>query len=105
MDEAPPSDKSAKFCRRWQKHRRHGVVRFVVVWGLLAWGMTMLLMMDIIMPYILSQEVTFPSFTNIVIYGFAGLLWGFFMWHMMESRFAKEANTCNFRSEDAKPDA
>lgn len=105
MIETPANEKSVKFCRRWQKHRRHGVFVFVLLWGVLGWGVPMLALVYIGMPWLLSQDMAWPAYTDIVIYLSLGLIGGFHMWHIMESRFAKEASTCNFRSEDAKPDA
>ncbi len=105
MIEAPANDKSVKFCRNWQKHRQGGVFRFVLLWGLLGWGVTNLIMLEIIIPYMEGLDKAFPDLTTILIHILVGLLWGFFMWHIMEWRFAKETKKCNFCEEDTKTDA
>ncbi len=90
MNEARSTDKSARFCRRWQKHRKLGAFCFVIVWGVLGWGVTMLALVYIGLPWLLGVDIAWPAFTDIVICLFLGLLGGLHMWHVMETRYAEE---------------
>ncbi len=65
----------------------------------------MLALVNIVFPWFTGQDMAMPAFTDIVIYAFAGLLWGLYMWHMMEKRYAKELAQTQFGRDTQTPDA
>ena len=73
--------------RRWERTRTAGMKRFIVVWGVLAWGLTTGLLTSVL---IIREEQYGAGEAAAVVLAFlvvtppVGALWGYAMWFMCE---------------------
>lgn len=65
----------------------------------------MLALVNVGMPWLMGQDMAWPAFTDIVIYASLGLIGGFHMWHVMETRYIEECKNNNIAAHNSRPDA
>ncbi len=76
----------------WARLRERGAARFILVHGVAWYGGLMFLFMGLLLP-MSSQSWQWPDTRNIalsvLIWTFAGLIWGTSIWHLSEYNFRK----------------
>lgn len=72
---------------KWKETRQKGMLRFVLVNGVLAYGMFMF----IVMTFVVHRDKLSVNFicTSAIAWSIAGVLFGFFMWIIGERKFRK----------------
>ncbi len=85
-----------KWAERWAEQRKMGIYRYVLVYGMLAWGFTTgigwALFMQYVMP-VFAEGPPDPVFlwkAALIGFPFGGILWGATNWYGNELRFKKE---------------
>jgi hypothetical protein len=80
--------KDQRFCERWQTQRAAGRRRFVLLTGMLAWGVPMFVVMTF---FAKGPAVPRPGFIAVsaVIWLAAGALFGFSVWTVSERKYRK----------------
>jgi hypothetical protein len=79
---------------KWEKQRAKGKWNFVLVYGVLGWGVTCGVLFGCvcyakIIP--IADRQTFLPFASIVfVFSLAGLVWGAAMWTYLEMLYRKE---------------
>lgn len=75
---------------KWENIRRKGLIRFILVWGVLGWGFStgiiFSLVFSMIVPVTLQARVWCLS---IPAFAFAGLFFGATLWLVMEWRYRR----------------
>ncbi|WP_334178462.1 hypothetical protein [Pseudoxanthomonas sp.] len=83
MSEYPDTKREAALAR-WQKIRELGPLRFIVLRGMLGWGLTTALLWCGLMTVFTDREFV-PLLTAALIgFPICGLVWGGAMWFMAE---------------------
>ena len=78
----------AKSYNRWQKARAGGKWRYVVVYGVVAWGLLTALLFSSL-PLLFGNPFDwFRAILAFVLFPIGGIGWGSYMWNLMEKRFA-----------------
>ena len=76
---------------KWANIRTHGMLRYILINGVLSYG----LIMFVVMTFIVHQQN--PQVKNIaisaIIWFIAGALYGTAMWYIQERRFRKATST------------
>lgn len=76
--------------KRWEQIRKGGAMRFVLVWGVLYWGVVSALLASV-MGALLGWASFLESLRwNIVAFPLGGALWGVTMWAYFESKHQRE---------------
>lgn len=78
--------------QRWEITRRKGRGRFILVWGVLAWGigtgitssLMIYLFMNYLRPGLFKVSSLFPLAVACLV---GGIFWGYFMWRIAEKAF------------------
>ncbi len=83
---------SVKRAHRWAKIRQRGPAHFILVWGVLGWGVLTAAMFTVFKSVGLSD----PMSANEVLVAFTvgplmGILWGWCMWGYSESRYLRRS--------------
>lgn len=80
-----------KHFQRWQKTRAKGKGQFILVRGLLAWGLPMFLIMTFMVNKPVSGNMS-PGVIalNALLWAIAGLAFGYFTWAFSERAYQKE---------------
>ncbi|RYD40776.1 MAG: hypothetical protein EOP85_13710 [Verrucomicrobiaceae bacterium] len=76
--------------RRWEQNRERGKTRYVLAWGVLAYGMPMVVFWSFFIRY--TAPELGPGtvlITNLVIHLTCGFLLGILMWNGGERRYLK----------------
>ena len=74
----------------WQKSRQQGKGRFILIRGLLAWGLPMFVFMTFFINKPQTEITTSFVLTHAVIWSIAGFIFGLLVWSWSEKRFEKE---------------
>lgn len=69
---------------RWAKARAQGMLRYVLVSGVLMWGLPMF----VVMTFVVSHP-TLPLLVSGLIWGVGGVCFGVAMWLTQEYRYRK----------------
>ena len=77
-----------KRMQRWARTRAKGRKRFIVIYGVLGWGISTAISMSVFMWLItptFNPYITIPL--SVVIFSLGGILWGRNMWRESEKVF------------------
>ena len=74
----------------WRRTREKGLARFVLVYGLMAWGMPMFVLMAFITEPFSKGLTSTPAIAHYIIWPVAGLLFGMALWGYCEARYRRE---------------
>jgi hypothetical protein len=77
----------AKQIESWRETRKKGCVRFILLNGLLAWGLPMVVVMAFISEPFSEGFTTRGAVAHCLIWGFAGILFGTALWWFSERRY------------------
>ena len=78
----------AKSYRRWQKAREGGKMRYVILNGVLGWGLLTASMFTMV-PVLMGEPFdSLRAALSFVLFPIGGILFGTYMWSHMEKRFA-----------------
>jgi hypothetical protein len=82
---------NAKQRLRWEKTRTAGPIRFIMLYGVLGWGVLTGLLFSMIFPLYGPPNATFGKVAALAIPAFAagGLVWGAIMWIASERAYQK----------------
>ena len=80
-----------KHIRNWKVTREKGVVRFILLRGLLAWGLPMFLIMTFLVNKTRLEDVAQLA-SAAVVWSIGGLIFGGWMWTASEKRFRQQSN-------------
>ena len=75
------SDKQQLRLARWERIRQRGIWRFVLLRGVLGWGLTMGII-GIIFERVSWKDEAFPWYFILGLFLFAGFLWGLGTWFL-----------------------
>ncbi len=84
--------KNSKSTKWWERTRKKGKTRYILVNGVLFWGVPMLIFMSFIGDRNPFSNGLFSaaSLVHYIVWLGAGLVYGFAMWHYFERKYAKE---------------
>lgn len=74
---------------RWAQVRRQGMVRFVLVRGVLGWGLTTALIYSLLMWGIAGANPRVLLPLSLLLFPLGGLLWGAAMWWLLERKYRR----------------
>ena len=74
---------------RWSTMREKGMLMFVLINGLLAWGAPMFVVMTFIVPNFVGAHSRLPVAIAALIWACAGLFYGVAVWLWQEHRYRK----------------
>lgn len=77
---------------RWTHVRRKGPLRFVLLRGVLGWGLTTALLYSLIMSAVTGANLRLLLPTSLVLFPVGGLVWGAAMWWFLERRYQQDAS-------------
>ncbi len=72
---------------RWERLRGKGMLRFVVVQGALAWGLSTAAIFSLLMWRFSDMDISRVVTLSMVAFPLGGLLWGAAMWWIVEWRY------------------
>lgn len=74
---------------KWQKIREKGKWNYIIIYGVLLWGISTAILFSIIFPLIKGETswLIFPL--SLVIFPIGGMGWGCSMWLYMENAYKK----------------
>ena len=76
---------------KWQKMRMKGKRRFILINGLLSWGVPMFVVMTFVVNMPENAEMTFGLIAiNALIWTLGGLAFGYLTWTLSEKNYQKE---------------
>lgn len=83
-----------KELNKWHATRQKGMRRFILVTGVISWGIPMFVVMTFV-PLIRSENVLslIDLFTSAIVWLLAGAFFGGTMWFIMEKRYQKHLTT------------
>lgn len=84
----------------WQTTRQQGKFKFILIRGLLSWGIPMFVIMTFIFNRSEREFTTLYLVVNAAIWGVAGIAFGALMWHITENRFNRELDVRNDTSSE-----
>jgi hypothetical protein len=76
--------------KRWEQIRKGGAMRFVLVWGVLYWGVVTGLLFSVMRALLGSASFLESLRWSIVIFPLGGVLFGASMWAHFESKHQRE---------------
>lgn len=76
--------------KQWRKTRLEGKLNFILKSGLLAYGLTMFIMMAIFNQPFAEGFTTRAAISHYITWPIAGVLYGVIMWYVSEHRYKKE---------------
>jgi hypothetical protein len=82
--------KESKFTKRWGLIREKGKARYILVYGVLFWGIPMLVFMSFITNPFTNGLFSAAALIHCIVWLIGGLVYGFVMWHYSEYKFTKE---------------
>ncbi len=74
----------------WQTTRQQGTFKFILIRGLLSWGLPMFVIMTFIVNRSEREFTALYLAVNAAVWGVAGIAFGALMWHITENRFNRE---------------
>jgi len=77
--------------QKWKVTREKGLARFLVLHGVLGWGLPMFIIMTFAI-YRISLEDLSQIIRSIIIWAIGGLVFGLWMWKLGERRYRKATN-------------
>lgn len=90
---ASSGDAHKASAREWEKHRAGGLLRFILVRGVLNWGAPMFLFMFVWPAFTKPDPVsTMQILSSLAIWAVAGLTFGVALWCHSESNYRKSLN-------------
>lgn len=69
---------------RWERSRQRGMLRYVFVQGVLAWGATMFVLMTFVL-----KSSRLPVWQSALLWAAAGAAYGISVWLVQERRYAR----------------
>ncbi|MDD2708158.1 MAG: hypothetical protein PHV34_09125 [Verrucomicrobiae bacterium] len=83
------------FFEKWRKLRGKGKWNFILIYGVLLWGIGSALLFSLIFPLGLGwigERVSFmPVFVgSVILFPLGGITWGYFVWMFNEKAYKKE---------------
>ena len=82
--------KESRFTKRWRLTREKGETRYILVYGVLFWGIPMLVFVSFITSPFANGLFSAAALAHCLAWLSAGLVYGFIMWHYFEHKFTKE---------------
>ena len=76
---------------RWAKIRRGGALRYILLRGVLGWGLSAALVYSLVMWAATGANLRLLLPASMVIFPIGGVLWGAAMWWFLERRYQREA--------------
>ena len=76
---------------RWARIRRKGPLRFILLRGVLGWGLVAALVYSLVMWAVAGANLRVLLPLSMVIFPIGGVLWGAVMWWFLERRYQREA--------------
>ena len=76
---------------RWARIRRKGPLRFILLRGVLGWGLVAALVYSLVMWAVAGANLRVLLPLSMVIFPIGGVLWGAAMWWFLERRYQREA--------------
>ena len=76
---------------KWQEIRERGFWRFVLLRGVLTWGLGTALLYCLIMWLVSDQDIRLLLPISLVIFPIVGIFWGAFVWWFAERKFKQPA--------------
>lgn len=77
--------------QRWEETRKMGLVPFVLVYGVLAWGLSTGVIWAVVMSVMSGWEKFFMRLlVACIFFPIGGVLFGFFVWRKNEQEFLKQ---------------
>ncbi len=73
---------------KWEVMREKGVARFLVLHGVLGWGLPMFIIMTFVVNHTSLDDLS-RIFASVIIWGIGGLCFGYWMWRIGERRYQK----------------
>lgn len=74
----------------WKKLRQKGQAHYIFVYGVLIYGLPMLIVMSIMQHSFVDGYFTKQAIIHCIIWIIAGLVYGTIMWYVGEYKYAKE---------------
>ena len=75
---------------RWARLRRKGPLRFILLRGVLGWGLVAALVYSLVMWAVAGADLRVLLPLSMVIFPIGGVLWGAAMWWFLERRYQRE---------------
>ena len=84
-------DEMPKALKRWESTRQQGKLKFILLSGVLAWGMPMFFVMTFVVnrPSDHREQPWWLILVSAVIWAVGGACFGFTMWTISEKRYQK----------------
>ena len=76
---------------RWARIRRKGPLRYILLRGVLGWGLATALVYSLVMWAVTGANLRILLPLAMVIFPIGGVLWGAAMWWFLERRYQREA--------------
>jgi hypothetical protein len=76
---------------RWTRIRRKGPFRFILLRGVLGWGLAAGTLYSLVMWALTDAHLRLLLPLSLVLFPAGGLLWGAAMWWFLERRYQREA--------------
>lgn len=83
----PPSNRA----QRWERIRAKGPIHFVIVYGVLAWGIGTALLFSLFMSLIAGWDLT-RLLLALLLFPLGGFIWGGVTWVVSERRHNRTTN-------------
>ena len=74
---------------KWSKTRRIGRNRFILIYGVLIWGITVAIFWSVIMNYLMGWSFIPLLLGALVVFPVGGYFFGSAVWNQGESRFER----------------
>lgn len=78
---------------RWEAHRARGKTHFVLVRGMLQWGIASAFLWAAGMAWLQGKDFATLLTVALVIFPIGGILWGVAVWNLMERKRQKHAGS------------
>ncbi|MEM7784733.1 MAG: hypothetical protein AAF623_15390 [Planctomycetota bacterium] len=76
--------------KKWTETRKRGMIYFVVVYGVLAWGLGTGILWSLLTSMMSGWEGTSLRFTlGLIFFPIGGILFGVLMWFILEKQYKK----------------
>jgi hypothetical protein len=76
---------------KWEKLRAKGKWNFILIYGVLLWGVSTAVLFSFILPLATGDKGSFLHVfaLSIVLFPVGGIAWGYFMWIFSEKAYEK----------------
>ncbi len=75
---------------RWEKTRTIGKLRFILVYGVVIWGLITAALYSVITYFWQHPEPWYSVFiTSFIVFPVMGIVWGLLVWHFSEKKYLK----------------